>query len=257
VALGLNDAGVAVGSAEIRPGDSTWHAVIFGSSGPKDLGTLGGRYSDAQDVNGRGQVVGNSELPGGTTHAFRYDGVMHDLGVLNGLYSLAYEINDAGQIVGGTVNGDPKWYHAFLYSDGVMRDLGTLGGPASIAYGINRLGQVVGQASLSNGQSHAFLYTAGAMRDLGTLGNTSSVAWGINASGQVVGAGELVTGILHPFLYSGGVMRDLNSLIPPGSGWQLIWAESINDAGQIVGQGYIDGLAHAFRATPIATGTLP
>jgi probable HAF family extracellular repeat protein len=78
------------------------------------------------------------------------------------------------------------------------------------------------------------------MTDLGTLGGC--YAYGINASGQVVGQSS--NG--HGFLYSGGVMTDLNSLLPAGSGWQLVNANAINDSGQIVGDGVINGQDHAF-----------
>lgn len=46
-------------------------------------------------------------------------------------------------------------------------------------------------------------------------------------------------------------MLDLNSLIPAVSGWELQFAGSINDAGQIVGQGRINGQSHAFLLTPV------
>jgi hypothetical protein len=46
-------------------------------------------------------------------------------------------------------------------------------------------------------------------------------------------------------------MKDLNTLIPRNSGWELTSAKSINDAGQIVGNGVINGQNHAFLATPI------
>ena len=35
------------------------------------------------------------------------------------------------------------------------------------------------------------------------------------------------------------------------SGWQMVFAHDINDAGQIVGQGLIDGEMHAFVLTPV------
>ena len=43
---------------------------------------------------------------------------------------------------------------------------------------------------------------------------------------------------------------DLNTLIPKNSPWYLQGAESINDAGEIVGYGLIHSSLHAFRATP-------
>jgi hypothetical protein len=36
-------------------------------------------------------------------------------------------------------------------------------------------------------------------------------------------------------------MTDLNSLLPTGSRWQLVDAYAINDSGQIVGYGNING----------------
>ena len=43
----------------------------------------------------------------------------------------------------------------------------------------------------------------------------------------------------------------LNTLIPAGSPWYLQNACALNDAGQIAGQGLINGEVHAFLATPI------
>ena len=47
-----------------------------------------------------------------------------------------------------------------------------------------------------------------------------------------------------------GQITDLNSLIPAGSGWVLNRATGINDAGQIVGSGTINGVLHVFLLTP-------
>jgi len=46
------------------------------------------------------------------------------------------------------------------------------------------------------------------------------------------------------------VATDLNTLIPKNSGWYLECAQGINDAGDIVGFGTINGSTHAFLATP-------
>jgi probable HAF family extracellular repeat protein len=57
----------------------------------------------------------------------------------------------------------------------------------------------------------------------------------------------------HAFLYSGSKMYDLNDLIPAGSGWELIEAAGINDAGQIAGVGSHNGNSRAFLLTPALT----
>jgi probable HAF family extracellular repeat protein len=137
-----------------------------------------------------------------------------------------------------------------------MQDLGTLGGSFSGANGINDLGQVVGGSGITGDMTaeHAFFYSAGHMLDLGTLGGSISYATGINNLGQVVGSSSLITGFKPPvyaFLYSDGKMANLNSLLCPNSGWTLSAAVSINDAGQIVGDGTLNGQAHAFLLTPV------
>jgi hypothetical protein len=45
-------------------------------------------------------------------------------------------------------------------------------------------------------------------------------------------------------------MQDLNKMISPRSGWVLLQANGINDAGQIVGDGLFHGQSHAFLLTP-------
>ncbi len=45
-------------------------------------------------------------------------------------------------------------------------------------------------------------------------------------------------------------MTDLTDLLPSGPGWVLSVVTAINDLGQIVGSGSINGASHAFLLTP-------
>ena len=46
-------------------------------------------------------------------------------------------------------------------------------------------------------------------------------------------------------------LRRLKDLLKPGYGWDILSAESINDLGQIVGYGQLDGQLRGFLMTPI------
>ena len=50
-------------------------------------------------------------------------------------------------------------------------------------------------------------------------------------------------------------MTDLNAVLPSGSGLFLEFATAINDAGQIVGWGLLNGETPAFLLTPLVTPT--
>ena len=79
----------------------------------------------------------------------------------------------------------------------------------------------------------------------GALGGfESSRAEDINNLGQIVGAPS--------FLYDPVEgMVNLDDRLPFGSGWVWLWPRAINDAGQIAGWGYHDGLARGFLMTPV------
>jgi probable HAF family extracellular repeat protein len=114
-----------------------------------------------------------------------------------------------------------------------------LGGVA----GVNDLDQAA-----INVNEQASLWNNGTVTPLAPV---ISEALGINNSGQVVGNARAGTAPPRAFLYTNGVRVDLNTLIPPNSGWTLSSATVINDAGQIAGNGQINGQFHAFRLDPV------
>lgn len=249
-ANGVNDLGRVVGGSWYDSEEN--HAFIWShTGGMQDLGTLPGfAGSDAQSISLFGQVGTAFEVgPGdsGPAYAFLWTnaGGMQLLGNLpGGQYSYAYGINDRGQAVGIADTGGFN-YHAFLWT----RRRGMVDVGPWTALAVNNLGQVVG----NNG--HAVLWTRGhGLRDLGTLpgGNDSSAA-AINEFGQVVGWSTTASSPYssHAMLwlpYFG--MWDLNDLIPANSGWVLYSATGINNRGQVVGNGTINGREHAFLLTP-------
>jgi probable HAF family extracellular repeat protein len=241
-----------------------------------------GDNSQAYWTNNRGQVVGLAEngildsTCGAATpfQVLRFEAVMwgpngkiHELRPLQGdTVGFAFGINDNGEAVGTSglcsntslPPANSMGPHALLWEeDGSPIDLGNLGGTApNVATSINDRGAVVGASQFTDGTIHPFLWTrATGMQDLGLpAGDFVSLAPccnTINNWGQVVGfsfPGPL--GSSRAILWQNKVPIDLNTLIPKDSPWYLLDAESINDAGQIVGYGTINGNVHAFIATP-------
>ena len=262
-AIGLNDAGTAVGYSNIKGQPVTeFVAVQWPSTGGiRNLGTLsGGASSAAFQINSAGEISGDSFVAGGVVNATRWsDNQIKNLGKLKGaIFTAGLAINDNGYIVGESVfaYGPPFTSHGFLWNGSLMKDLGTLaGGITSIANAINSSAVVVGQSDGHNtgGYWHAVLWDAsGKIKDLGLLkGGTYSVAFGVNDSEVVVGYGNIANNAAHATIWTAAKgMRDLNALIPANSGWTLINANAINNVGQITGYGMKDGHNHAFLLTP-------
>jgi probable HAF family extracellular repeat protein len=255
-AWGNNAFGEIAGEAQEAGGGTQAFRFRHGS-GAEPLGTLGGFMSSGRRINAAGAVAGFSFTTGNlAVHAFVAEPGMppQDLGTLGGSFSVACGINDAGQVAGQAATSTGAM-RAFRYhpSDGMV-DLGTLGGTGSWACGINATGTVAGQAQLpGNMISHAFRQSpGGAMEDLDTLGSSGSAAEGINDDGTVVGWFTATGGSLRAFLFEDGTMVDLNDLIDAASGWELMLARDINNAGQIIGEGFREGLPRAYRLTPVA-----
>jgi probable HAF family extracellular repeat protein len=248
-AYGINSSGAIAGTVH---GANGAEATVWTNGQAQGLGTLGGSSSHAKAINDQGQVVGSASRADGSAAAFLYQGgsITELAGRQSWVGSSALAINDYGQVTGTAQLSGGLFRAAIWGADGGATQLGTLGGRSSYGKAINASGQVAGTSTIAGEWMRAFLYDGTAMRDLGTLGGVHSGANGIDRFGFVVGYSLLANGESAAFVYADGVMYDLNSFIGPG-GWRLIEALAINDAGQIVGTGRLNGETHAFLLDPI------
>lgn len=151
------------------------------------------------------------------------------------------------------------------------------GGSASAVNNQNHIVGTTGSNSSAGEYSFAFLYDydGNALINLGTLPvnetefGLTSYANDINDMNQVVGSSRLITALTsindptkyHAFIWEpgadgsleGGTMTDLNHLVQLPKGWLLTHATAINENGDIVGLGLLDGIEHGFL---IKNGTI-
>ncbi len=251
-AVGINNAGQVIGYSIDTNGVA--HGFVFSGSETD----LGGTNVFPQHINNAGKIAGFSTDTNGNDHAFFFasPNTFSNLGLIanaaSPASSAAYGMNDFGVVVGiGT--GSNNFNRAFRsLPNGGLEEIGTLGGDESWAYAINNSNQICGTASFVTGDAHAFLFNDGnGMSDLGTLGGYTASAFALDNFGNVVGSAEIVNRDLHAVLWpNGSVAHDLNEFIPVNSGWTLTEARGVNDAGQIIGNGFFNGLPRAFLLTP-------
>ncbi len=286
IANAINDAGLIVGStltgAFISEGitildewaeQGVWGINVEGSISGNKAGinpyrTTSIPYNPAVYVNDQWMVMGIAAV--------------YSRGTLEGVYADIYKllaINDSGYAVGSKsrygLAGSAAILIAPPYSDvddaaDVIYLPSLYGGSATAINNDNIIVGTSGSDSLTDTFSHAFLYdfNAGSLIDLGTLLNADgeyglrSSAADINDLGQVVGSSWLVSvntslydpAQYHAFVWENGLMNDLNDMIPDTSGWVLTAATAINENGDIVGSGLLNGEQHGFLLT---AGELP
>jgi probable HAF family extracellular repeat protein len=257
---GVNASGVVIGESD----NNSPRAFRWENGTMPQLPTLGGPTAVAHGINDAGQIVGIANTGTASRAVIWENGGVRDLGAADGstnTLARAWAINARGDVAGvsravGTTSQATLWA-----GGGAPVALGSLadGTRFSEAFALNDARQVVGRsftgAVTASGTSifEAFLWQGGTMTGLGSLGFTFSQANGINASGWIVGSATDVSGApAAALLWQDGASVDLNTLVDDAAGWTLRSAQAINDRGQIVGYGTVDGQTRAFVLTPVA-----
>lgn len=262
----INNAGIVVGNVIYEGGRAyAWasgqYQELQGSSNPSTP------YSSVVKINNVNQSVGTIRMPayvgGGVDRATTWDGNYFNTDLqwvtLAGTYpnaqwsnSSGTGINDFGFVVGisQASSGESR---PFIFANGHISELTATGtdisGTRPLA--INNVGTIVGE----NLNGLGFILRGGAAISLGFAGGTFSIPRGINDLDTVVGMATFgdATQSAHAFVYADGDMVALDSLSEVmDAGWgQITYANDINNSGQIIGVGILNGEYHAFLMTPV------
>jgi probable HAF family extracellular repeat protein len=232
-----------------------------------EIGTLGGKSSEARAINDNGIVVGHSLNAAGARRAFVWaNGSLQDLNGVRGsdgrcaadlgwTLTAAFGINNKAQIVGlGThptegknLDGTRTDYDTFLWqkdADGNVKVTAvSLQMSQYETRGINDSGVVAGSVEYIAQDSYgeystvqASVWSEGINTNLGFLpGGDYSHAYSINSSAEVVGFSYSSQGT-RAFLWSnGGGMFSLGTLGTPDNSRLASCAFNNNEIGQVVG----------------------
>lgn len=249
LAFGLNDSGAAVGYSGAE-------ATLFSGGTRTGLGLLtGGETSIAYGINNAGTIVGMALDANGDSRAVTFGtGGPSIINIAGSAYSQATAISNSGFIVGDTsINASGSAARAFRANGSTVDILNFLpGGTFATATGVNDSGVVIGYGNSTGGGQEGFFSNGTDVTGIGKLpGFNFSRAFGINNAGVIVGSASRV-GAQTAIIYANGQLVDLNTLLDPSvTGWTLLEARGINDNGQIVGTGRINGEIQAFVLNPV------
>jgi probable HAF family extracellular repeat protein len=263
IADGINNNGVVVGKSQQVGG--RWRAFSYSNGAIRDLGGNANPliFEEATAINFWGDVVGVESVQGTLAlTAVRYQNgaaspmarflVIPPSGWANATNVI--DINDSEDVLGSVVQGGASTALLSTNFGYLWTKINGVPGLefATFPFAMNRYGHVAGIAG--QGITRAFISRdpASPATDLGTLGGTLSGGSGINNYDWVVGWAEQTNGGgPRAFVHDGTRMTDLNSVLWNGGGWLLREADAVNDAGQIVGSGSLNGQYHAFFLQPM------
>jgi len=217
-------------------------------------------YSEATNINDRGDIVGQMLDDNGFGHGFLVkDGVLTMLDFPGASETFALGINDSGIVAGYwdllDADGNTLAVHAFTWKNGAFTQFDFPGAQATAFFGINARGDRVGvwlpdvNSPIEHGlacpkKDQCFSF------DAPVAGTILTQADEINAHGQIVGVYIGADDVSHAFLVVGATFTSFDF---PGA--TQTSAYGINSAGQVVGKySDPDGSTHGFLAEPAQKG---
>ncbi len=270
-ARAVNDAGQVAGTtltgAFLLDGSNlrTWDE--YGAFGISETGSVSGNAAGKNPYRTTSTPYNPAVFSGNKWDVMNIARV-YPRGTRQGVYADIYlldDVNDNGFAVGsrrryGLAGSSAIMiappYSAVTDASDVVYLPAPFGGVASA---INNRSVVVGTSGNSSGvtpasYASAFIYDGTTLDTLGALpGGLRSSGLDINEFDQVVGSSETDT-LNHAFTWDAAAgMVDLNSLISDPQ-WVLVSAVAINDRGDIVGTGQLNGVNHGFL---LSGGELP
>ncbi len=250
ILVDVNDNGLAVGWGYTADGQEeraiSWQNGVF-----TDLGTLGGHFSRAYQVNNAGAIVGESQDANGN-----YSAVVWENGVIRALprlsewnpygSSAARSINERGDIV-GTGFDDFTGPSAVLWpvAGGAVNLAKLAGADIGWATGINRDGTVMGQSIFylpAGGFSRrASIWRGGTLSEITLPGGAEPVGGDIGTGQMFNDAGDFLAELPgnipfyfgHAAVFRNGAFETLATM--PNASQPFSRSYGLNEAGDVVG----------------------
>jgi len=232
--LAINSSGVLAGY--FTNGSNQPQGFTFSGSPLTAVDYPSATQTTVNGINDQGLLAG-SYTGAGAVFGFMENGATFQTlpNLSGGTQGQANAINRATDLAGWVTNSSDH-EQAAIWRNNTLILLGDLGGNYGEAMDLNNYGQAVGASNIA-ASSYTPDYTANGNKTLAAAGSLAPM----NDS------------LSHAFLWQNGVLYDLNAFLPGNSGWILQCATGINDSGQIVGYGTLNGVLTAYVLTPAAS----
>ncbi|HET7697347.1 MAG TPA: hypothetical protein VFK57_16655 [Vicinamibacterales bacterium] len=215
----------------------------------------GGTMTLGRAIDNNGNVIGQADSADGPLGFRSAPGLPAVALPTLGGAAIACGVNAAGQVAGYGANAVGQQHPFRIEADNSVTDITPLDGAAGtgMACAIDASGRV-GGTSTTGGTFRAFVFDSGSAVNVDAFPASAQSTVEAVAAGVAVGWFlSLEDGAAHAFVNTADGSADLNTLIAPGSGWQLDQAFAVNAGGSIAGLGRLNGQPRVFRLTRVQT----